>query len=121
MTLSDWVVVLVLAVIAVAAVVEKVREWREPTDVERVQQSYAAGEIGEAEFERRIEFLVDDRNERIRAVVEEENGIGPETGKAIARHFDSVEELYAADREELAEVSGVCEQYADALYERFND
>lgn len=56
----------------------------EPTPTER----YDRGGIDEHQLERELAFHVDDRSDTIRPVVEDINGVGPDTSKAIAREFD---------------------------------
>jgi ERCC4-type nuclease len=45
-------------------------------------------------------------------------GIGPELSLAIAREFESLEELRAADHQELETVNGIGESRANAIRER---
>ncbi|WP_436346839.1 helix-hairpin-helix domain-containing protein [Natronorubrum sp. FCH18a] len=90
----------------------------DPDPLEELRDRYEAGDIDHAEYERQLEFLLDDRNDRIRHVVEDVNGVGEETSKAIAREFDSLDELRAADRERLVGVPGVGEQTAETVLKR---
>ncbi|MFC7216255.1 helix-hairpin-helix domain-containing protein [Saliphagus sp. GCM10025334] len=77
-------------------------------------------EIDTDELERRLEFDLDDRNDQIRAFVEDVNGVGPKTSKAIAREFASFEELRGADRERLESVHGVGEGTVEAVLKRIH-
>ena len=108
-----------IAITAAAAVIYvRDRLDSDPGPVERAREDYANGEIDHAEYERRLEFHLDDRNEQIRTIVEDVNGVGEATSKEIAREFDSLEELRDADREELEAVNGVGEKTAEAVLER---
>ena len=111
---------LVYLLVVVAAVVIYARERlaSDPDPLAQARAAYADGRIDHAEYERRVAFHVDDRNDRIRAVVERVNGVGPATSKAIAREYASLEDLRDSDRERLEGVSGVGEQTADAVLER---
>jgi ERCC4-type nuclease len=117
----DWFTVAIFLLAVGAALHGKYKERFGPSERERelaaARSAYESGEITLAEYERRAEFLVDDRNERIRAVVEEINGIGDARGKAIAREFASVDAVATASREELMAVHGIGEQRADAVRE----
>ena len=120
-----WFMVAVLALAVGAELYDKLADWIGPSERERelaeARSAYESGEITLAEYERRAEFLVDDRNERIRAVVGEINGIGDSRGKAIAREFASVDDVAAASRKELTAVHGIGEQRADAIREYLGD
>lgn len=104
-----WIEVLSYVVAAAVVVASTIRDRLEsdPDPVEQLKAQYASGEIDEQTFEREITFHIDDRNERIRSVVENINGVGEVTSKAIAREFDSSEELRSADQDELEDVHGV--------------
>lgn len=116
----SWLdLLLVLAVVALTlASMVRQRLESDPDPIDEAKAAFAAGEIDAAEFDRRLEFHLDDRNDRIRAVVEDVNGVGDTTSKAIAREFDSLEDLRRADREDLERVYGVGEETADAVLER---
>jgi len=120
-----WFMVAVLALAVGAELYDKLADWIGPSERERelaeARSAYESGEITLAEYERRAEFLVDDRNERIRAVVGEINGIGDSRAKAIAREFASVDDVAAASRKELTAVHGIGEQRADAIREYLSD
>lgn len=92
----------------------------EPNDVEELKRMYAAGELPEDEFERRLDVALDPETEKIRAVVEPINGIGTGTGRALAREFDSLADLRAASEDELKEVPGIGDKYANQIRERLN-
>ncbi|APX00184.1 hypothetical protein CHINAEXTREME_20440 (plasmid) [Halobiforma lacisalsi AJ5] len=108
----------VLAVAVVLASYAKDYFESDPDPVAQARQAYAAGEIDHAEYERRLEFHLDDRNERIRAVVEDVSGVGEEISEAIAREYDSLDDLRESDRERLEGVPGVGAQRAEAVLER---
>ena len=109
-----------VAVILVAYGVAAVRDHLEgdPDPIAEAKRLYAEGVIDEPELERRIEEAVDDDHEAIRLVVEDVNRVGPATSKAIAREYDSLDELRASDRERLEDVHGVGEKTAEAVLER---
>lgn len=104
-----WLESLFYAVVVAAVVVDNAREWvsSNPDPVEQARTAYAAGEIDKTEFDRRLEFHLDDWNDQIRVVVEDVTGLGETTSKAIARGFDSLEDLRRADRDRLEGVPGV--------------
>jgi len=110
---TDWLTVFVLALAAGSVLYERLQT--DPDPVEQAKQAYAAGDITRAELERRLELQLDERNARIRAAVEQVNGVGPATSAAIAREFASLGAVADADRDELAAVPGVGEQRADAI------
>lgn len=113
----DLLLVLVVVALTLASMVRQ-RLESDPDPIDEAKAAFAAGEIDAAEFDRRLEFHLDDRNDRIRAVVEDVNGVGPRTSKAIAREFDSLEDLRRADREDLEAVYGVGAETAEAVLER---
>lgn len=88
---------------------------RDPDPVEKAKREFARDKISEAEFHRRLELHLDDRNERIRTAVEEVEGIGEELSKPLALRFDSLDELANADREDLEAIHGVGESTASAI------
>jgi len=49
------------------------------------------------------------------------SGIGPELSLAVARKFDSLEELRRADQGELEAVNGVGESRANAIRHRLHE
>lgn len=51
------------------------------------------------------------------SVLDEVEGVGPTRKRAIMRHFGSMKRLRAASAEEIAEVKGVPEQVAQAVYD----
>ena len=107
---------LVFAVVAAGYVRDRVSS--DPDPINELREQYERGEIDHAEYERRLEFHLDDRNEQIRRVVEDVNGVGEATSKAIAHEFSSLGELRSADQEELEAVNGVGEKTAEAVLER---
>ena len=112
-----------VAVILVAYGVAAVRDHLEgdPDPIAEAKRLYAEGVIDEPELERRIEEAVDDDHEAIRLVVEDVNGISDSRSKAIAREFESLDDLRGADRDRLEGVPGVGEELADAVLERVRD
>jgi len=117
----DWVSAVLLLVIGVAMLYDRVSpDDPDENTVEAAREAYVAGEIDEAEFERRVETLLDPETERIRAAVTPIQGIGPELSLAVAREFDSLEELRDANCDELREVNGIGKGRADTIRERFN-
>lgn len=110
-----------LAVAVVVASYAKEYRSSDPDPVAQARQAYADGEIDHAEYERRLEFHLDDRNARIRTVVEDINGVGAVTSKAIAREYDSLADLRQSDRDRLESVPGVGEQTADAVLEQVRE
>ena len=111
-----------LAVVALFVAYAANTAWdrlkRDPDPVDEATRAYESGKIDLEEYESRLEFHLDDRNEQIRRVVEDVNGVGEATSKAIAEEFDSLNELRSADQEELEDVHGVGEKTAEAVLER---
>lgn len=103
---------------------EKGSEWleshdeSETTPVDEVHQLYLEDEIDESELERRLAVLVDDRARVVRDMADEVDGIGEELSHDIAREFDSVADLKAADAEDFERVDGVGEKKSVKLEER---
>ena len=108
---------LVIIAIILAATIRN-RLSSDEDAVAEAKRLYAEGVIDESELERRIEEAVDDEFDQIRLVVEDVNGVGPATSKAIAREYDSLDELRMSDRERLEDVHGVGEKTAEAVLER---
>lgn len=94
-------------------------DWRAPDPVDRLHERYTAGEIDETVLERRLDYLMDDRNERIREHVEQVGGVGPVTAREIALSFESVDDLRRADRDDLEAVPNVGPTRAEQIAERF--
>ena len=113
----DFLLFLAVVAVTIASMIKE-RLGSDPDPLEQTKRAYENGEIDHAEYERRIEFHLDDRNEQIRTVVEDVNGVGEATSKEIAREFESLDELRKADHERLEEVNGVGEKTADAVLER---
>lgn len=85
------------------------------TPVEDVHQLYLAGEIDESEMERRLEVLVDDRARVIRDLADDQDGIGRELSRRVAREYDTVAAFAAADAEELQQIDDIGEARAEKL------
>lgn len=114
------VVGLILAAATVSMLRDRLEEYLELDPVEQAKRKYARDEISEAEFHRRLELHLDERNDRIRTAVEEIDGVGPATSEAIALQFESLDELADADRDDLEAVHGVGESTATAIREHLN-
>ncbi|ADB63929.1 hypothetical protein Htur_5041 (plasmid) [Haloterrigena turkmenica DSM 5511] len=93
----------------------------DPDPIEEAKRLYADGKIDEPELERRIEEAVDDDHKAIRLVVEDVNGVSESRSKAIAREYESLDELRASDRARLEVVPGIGEELAAAVLERVQD
>lgn len=117
-SVAEALPVVLLVVVLVAAYVYD-RSRSEPDDVEKARSAYEAGVISLGEYERRVELAEDPEAERIRNEVESVNGVGPSTSADIALYFDSLEELRAADQEDLERIHGIGEETASAITERF--
>ncbi|WP_135823013.1 helix-hairpin-helix domain-containing protein [Halostella litorea] len=111
----DWLTVFILALAAASVLYDHLQS--DPDPVEQAKRAYENGDITRQELERRLELHLDERNARIRAAVEQVNGVGPATSKAIAREFASIEAVANADRAELEAVPGVGEDRARAILE----
>jgi ERCC4-type nuclease len=113
---------LLLTLLLVAVwVADKIRAWREPDEVEQLQQQRVDGEITQDEFERRLDVVLDEEAQRIQESVEPVPGIGPRTSSHIAEQYDTVDELRKASVDELQDdVAGVGEKRATAIKERLD-
>lgn len=116
--LGDVTALLLLAVVVGGGLYDRLSS--EPDDVETLKRMYAAGELPEDEFERRLDVALDPETEKIQAVVEPINGIAGGTARALAREFDSLADLRAASEDELKEVPGIGDKYAKQIRERLN-
>ncbi|QIO25402.1 helix-hairpin-helix domain-containing protein [Haloarcula sp. JP-L23] len=88
-----------------------------PSPVDEVHQQYLDGGIDEAELERRLGILVDDRATTIRDMCDDVDGIGDELSRELADEFDTVADLQAADAEDLQRVDGIGDKKAEKLLE----
>jgi len=68
-----------------------------------------------AEFERRVELAVDDRAQQIQTVTRSVPGVGPDTARALAAEFESLDDLRRADRERIEDIHGIGPSTADAI------
>ncbi|WP_135304126.1 helix-hairpin-helix domain-containing protein [Haloarcula amylovorans] len=124
-TLVDWIIWGLLAVYwlpklrqlspALSQIVDNGEDGLSP--VEEVHQQYLDNEIDEAELEARLAVLVDDRATTIRDMTDAVDGIGEELSRDLAREFDSVADLHAADADDLQQVDGIGEKRAETLVE----
>ena len=116
---SIWpVTVAVIAVLAIDALLDlHDRMSAGDDDLANARDLYVTGAIPHSEFERRVELILDDDAQQIRAAVEEINGVGPETSAAIASKFRDLDAVSQAPREDLEGVPGVGEKTADAVVE----
>lgn len=116
---SIWpVTTAVIAVLGIDALLDlHDRVSARGNDLAQARDLYVTGEIPLSEFERRLDLILDEDAQQIRAAVEEINGIGPETSAAIASEFRNVEAVEQAPREDLADVPGVGEKKAEAVVE----
>ncbi|AEH39524.1 helix-hairpin-helix domain-containing protein [Halopiger xanaduensis] len=123
----SWLSVLIILGAVVLSILSTVKERLSsdpnPTNqrVAELQDKRVDGLIDEQEFERRLEFVLDERNARIRAVVETVPGIGDNRSKAIAREYDDLEDLRESDRERLESVPDIGEQRAENVLERVRE
>lgn len=83
--------------------------------IAEARDRYAAGRITHADFENRVEFLLDDRNALIRRRVEDAPNVGPERSAAIAARFESVQDVETAAVDELTNISGIGEETAAGI------
>lgn len=57
---------------------------------------------------------------QVHSVLDDIPGIGPSRRKALMRHYASLEEIKAADREELRKIPAMNERAAESLYQYFH-
>lgn len=86
--------------------------------LEELAAQRARGEIDATEHEKELEFVLDDDNDMIRAVAEDVSGISDARSKAIAREYESLDDLRGSSRERLEGVYGIGEETAGAVLER---
>ncbi|WP_455448193.1 helix-hairpin-helix domain-containing protein [Natrinema thermotolerans] len=110
-----------IAAIILGATARTYLERDEEDPADEAKRLYAEGQIDEPELERRIDEAVDDEFERIRLIVEDVNGVGPQTSKAIAREYATLEDLRGTDWDRLEAVYGVGEETAEAVLERVRE
>jgi len=111
-------VMVFLAIWLASEIYGRVRDESDVGDLAEAHRQYVAGEIDEQELEARIELAVDPRADELRSAVEQVNGVGPATSAAVARRFESIEQVRAADPDELEQVNGVGPDRAAAIRER---
>jgi hypothetical protein len=116
---TNWALAgLVGAVVAWYGFRGRPRPREEEHDLAEARELYVSGEISLPEFERRAELAVDGEAGSIRQLVEEINGVGPDTSAEVALAFDDVEELREADASELMEIPGVGPWTASEIMDR---
>ena len=94
-------------------------EADDPDPLDQVHEAYETGEIDLQEFERQLDHLMDESNERIRDAVGQVEGVGETRAKEIAVSFRSVGHVARADRERLQQVPDVGETTADRVVDHF--
>lgn len=108
----------------VAARVESLRERRDAAEqrdaLEELQHRYATGPMPDAEFERRLEDLMDPCDEEMRRCLEDVEDVGDAVATEVAVWFESLEHVRQADRRELEEVPDVGEVRAKKILEYFD-
>lgn len=115
--------VAVVALLAAAHGRDAIRErwpdrfpWQsEEAPQDALRECYASGEIGLAEYERELDLLLDDDNERIKAELVEIDGVGDATATEVALAFRSLGHLKRADRADLLAVDDVGPKRADDI------
>lgn len=114
-TLAFWAILAGSALVATGAAVAD--QDADESELAKAKREYAEGNITIHEFEARAEVILDEEAQRIRDVVEEVNGVGPETSTAIALAFDSRADVERADHEDLEAIHGVGPSTTDAIVE----
>jgi ERCC4-type nuclease len=92
----------------------------EPGTVEHAEHLWETDQISLAEYERRVELAVDDRAHQIQTVTRSIKGVGPDTARALAAEFESLDELHRADRERIEDIHDIGPSTADAIEEYLN-
>jgi DNA repair protein RadC len=92
----------------------------DPSPVEQIHAEYVDGDIGEEELESRLSYALDERAQTIRDEVEHVEGIGTTRAAEISDHFESVEAVRRASKEELQQVEHVGEKTASDVHRHFN-
>ena len=91
----------------------------EPTPVEQLQTEWVEGEISQAEFERRLEFALDDDRKVVVAELTPIDNVGEKRARRLSRQLSTVEAVRRADRSELLEVDGIGPETADEIRDHF--
>ncbi|ELZ39347.1 hypothetical protein C471_08515 [Halorubrum saccharovorum DSM 1137] len=115
-------IVLVVGALAFVYLYDRFVAEDEPEEgtVEHAEHLWKTNQIPMAEYERRVEQAVDDRHQQILTVTQSVNDIGPKTARALAREFESLDELHRADRERIEAIHGIGPSTADAIEEYLN-
>ena len=113
----DVFTVVAAAVVAIVFVYERFLAADDPEKgtVEYAEHLWETDQITLAEFERRVELAVDDRAHQIQTVTRSIKGIGPDTARALAAEFESLDELHRADRERIEDIHGIGPSTVDAI------
>lgn len=85
----------------------RTRDGMRDVALAEARRAFVAGELREAEYERRVRSLLDPDRQRVREEVEAVCGVSPEVSAALAVRYRSVDALINADPADLEQVVGV--------------
>lgn len=120
-SLAGWGMLLLLVGGGFAIVDYDRRRDAQAGAVSDLTARYADDEIDLQTFEQEVELVLDDRAQKIMTAVEEVGGVGPATASNIALRYASLDQVRAADPEDLETVNGVGPQRAEAIAERLGE
>lgn len=106
-------------------VASRVESWRsdDPEDgrdaLETLHHRFETTDMDVAEFERRLEDLLEPCDDEMRRRLEDVEDVGETTAAEVAVAFDSVEHVRQAGRDELTDVPHVGPERAAAIREDF--
>lgn len=95
--------------------------WMDPDPQEVLRDRYANGELSLAEYERELDMLLDESNQRIKDHLTRVDGIGDAVATEVALSFRSLGELKRADRADLLGVDDVGPKRADDILENVRE
>lgn len=118
----DFFTVIVIAGVVFVYLYERFVAEDDPEEgtVEHAEHLWETDQITMDEYERRVELAVDDRAQQIQTVTRSIKGIGPDTSRALAAEFESLDELHRADRDQIEAIHGIGPSTADAIEEHLN-
>jgi predicted flap endonuclease-1-like 5' DNA nuclease len=104
---------LLVAMVALWATAQRGDDRR--TEVDTAQRAYVEGDIDLEEYEARLELILDEEASRIREVVEDVRGVGPETSADLALEFETVDDLRGAAEPDLRKIHGIGPKTAEKI------
>ncbi|WP_254810662.1 helix-hairpin-helix domain-containing protein [Natronosalvus amylolyticus] len=116
----DWLTLLFLTLVFAWIAYDRYLS-SEQSELEAAKEAYATGELTHAEFVRRLEVIDNPAKTKIRSSIEPIPGIGPETSRAIAEEYESLESLRNASVDDLEAINDIGPSKAHAIVERLGE